>query len=255
MLKTEDRGSVRWLTIDRPERMNAIPPSGWDALRSAFDDFSGSEQHVLVLTGSGGNFCAGADLAHDRGSPSVVDRYDNMKAVARSAAALHRVPKPTIAAVDGVAVGAGMNMALLCDMVLATDRARFSEIFARRGLTLDYGGSWTLPRVVGLQRAKELALTGRMVGAEEAVAIGLALEALPADRLEERVTELAGLVAEQSPIGQMFSKQNLNTSMALSLAESLQLEGQAQAVCLASQDAAEGVAAFREKRAPRFEGR
>ncbi len=156
---------------------------------------------------------------------------------------------------DGVAVGAGMNLALLCDIVLTTERARFSEIFARRGLTLDYGGSWILPRLVGLQRAKEFALSGRMVDAAEAVSIGLALETVPVERLEERATELAEVLAEQSPIGQLFSKQNLNASMALSLPESLQLEGQAQAVCLSSDDAAEGVAAFLEKRAPRFEGR
>ncbi len=255
MLKTEDRGPVRWLTIDRPERMNAVPPSGWDALRDAFDHFAADDQRVLVVTGAGGNFCAGADLAEDRGNPSVIDRYAGMKSVARSATALHRIPKPTIAAVDGVAVGAGMNLALLCDIVLATDRARFSEIFARRGLTLDYGGSWILPRLVGMQRAKELALSGRMVDAAEAVAIGLALESVPVDHLPARATELAEMLAEQSPIGQMFSKQNLNASLALSLPESLQLEGQAQTVCLASEDAREGFAAFLEKRAPRFEGR
>lgn len=255
MLKTEDRGPVRWLTIDRPERMNAVPPSGWDDLRDAFDHFAAGDQRVLVVTGAGGNFCAGADLAQDRGNPSVIDRYAGMKAVARSATALHRIPKPTIAAVDGVAVGAGMNLALLCDIVLATDRARFSEIFARRGLTLDYGGSWILPRLVGMQRAKELALSGRMVDAAEAVAIGLALESVPVEHLVARVAELAEMLAEQSPIGQMFSKQNLNASLALSLTESLQLEGQAQAVCLASEDAREGFAAFLEKRAPRFEGR
>ncbi len=255
MLETEDRGPARWMTINRPDRMNAIPPDGWEQLRHAFEDFAGSSQRVLVLTGAGGNFCAGADLSADRGDPSVLDRYAGMKAVERAASALLRIPKPVIALVDGVAVGAGMNLALLCDLVIASDRARFSEIFVRRGLTLDFGGSWILPRLVGLQRAKELALSGRMVDAEEAVTLGLALEAVPVEDLERRATELAAALAEQSPIGQMFAKQNLNASFTLSLAQALGLEGQAQAVCLTSADAREGFRAFLEKRSPRFEGR
>jgi len=254
MLKVEDRGPVRWLTIDRPDRMNALPPPGWSALRAAYEEFTVSDQRVLVMTGAGGNFCAGADLAEDRGDPSVLDRYEGMKSVGRSAVALHRIPKPTIAAVDGVAVGAGMNLALGCDMVIASDNARFAEIFVRRGLTLDYGGSWILPRLVGLQRAKELALTGRIVGAEEAVQLGLALEIVRVGQLVERATELAELVASQSPLGQMFAKQNLKASFGLSLAESIELETQAQTVCLSSADAAEGLVAFREKRDPEFRG-
>ena len=255
MIDIEDRGPVRWLTINRPARMNALPPGGWDALRLGYQDFTQSDQRVLVVTGAEGNFCAGADLTDDRGTPSVLDRYAGMKAVGASALALQRIPKPTIAAVDGVAMGTGMNMALGCDIVVASDRARFAEIFVRRGLTLDYGGSWILPRLVGLQRAKELALSGRIVGAEEAVAIGLALEAVPPSGLRDRVDELAADLAEQSPIGQMFAKQNLNASFGLSLAESLDLEAQAQTVCLSSGDAQEGIAAFVEKRPPRFEGR
>ena len=108
-----------------------------------------------------------------------------MKVIDQAVTALHRTTKPTIAAVDGVAVGAGMNMALACDVVLASERARFSEIYVLRGLTLDFGGSWLLPRMVGLQRAKELALSGRIVGADEAVEIGLALEVVPSRRVEK----------------------------------------------------------------------
>ena len=255
MLEIDDRDTVRWLKLNRPDRMNALPPDAWDALRGAFEAFAESPQRVLVIAGEGGNFCAGADLGSDRGDPSIVDRRAGMQSVGASALALHRIPKPTIAVVDGVAVGAGMNLALGCDIVLASPDARFAEIFVRRGLTLDYGGSWILPRIVGLQRAKELALTGRMVYADEAVAIGLALEVIPTADLSVRADDLARELSAQSPVGQMFAKQNLNAAYGISLAAALELEAHAQSVCLQSQDAAEGVAAFVAKRAPEFEGR
>ncbi len=114
-----------------------------------------------------------------------------MKEVGAAAMALHRLTKPAIAAVDGVAVGAGMNLALGCDVVIATERARFSEIFVKRGLTVDFGGSWLLPRIVGMQRAKDLALSGRIVEAEEAFRIGLVTEVVPVEALGQRVAEIA----------------------------------------------------------------
>lgn len=255
MLKIDDRGRVRWLTLDRPERKNAVPPAGWDRLREAFLDFQDSPQRALVVTGAGGDFCAGADLGGGPPDQSVTERRARMRRVGEAALALHRIAKPTIAAVDGVAVGAGMNLALGCDIVVITDRARFSEIFAKRGLTVDFGGTWLLPRAVGLPRAKELALTGRMVGAGEAVRIGLALEAVPPADLEERATELAERLAAAAPVGQMFAKQGLNVSFESSFAEALDREGQAQAVCLGSEDAAEGIRAFLERRPPQFTGR
>ena len=163
---TADRDNVRTITLNRPERKNAVPADGWPQLREAFVDFESSTQRVLVVTGAGGAFCSGADLDPERFERNIVASRRRMKIVGETALALHRLTKPTVAVVDGVAAGAGMNLALGCDLVIATPNARFSEVFVKRGLTLDFGGSWLLPRIVGLQRAKELALTGRMVGAE-----------------------------------------------------------------------------------------
>lgn len=256
-LRTEDDGPIRWLTIDRPERKNAIPFDGWSELRNAFGDFEKSEARVLILTGSGDDFCAGADLDQTKAAEvtSVADRHARMKLVNEASIALHRTTKPTIAAVDGVAVGAGMNLALGCDVVLASDRARFSEIFVKRGLSLDSGGTWLLPRIVGLQRAKELALSGRIIDADEAVEYGIALEVVPAEELAERAGELAGSFLEGAPVAQMFAKQGLNASFESSFEESISWEGQSQAIAFATEDVAEGIAAFLQKREPDWKGR
>ena len=255
-LRTEDRGEVRWLTLDRPDRRNAVPPDGWDGLRAAFLDFENSDARVLVITGAGGAFCSGADLDPTaRFEAGVTAQRRRMARVGEAALTLHRLTKPTVALVDGIAAGAGMNLALGCDLVVGTSRARFSEIFVARGLTLDFGGSWLLPRIVGLQRAKELALTGRIVEAEEAKEIGLVLDLYPDDLVDEAMESLTKALAAGAPVAQMMSKQNLNRAFALDLSQALAAEGQAQAICLSSEDAAEGVTAFLEKRPPRFTGR
>jgi 2-(1,2-epoxy-1,2-dihydrophenyl)acetyl-CoA isomerase len=256
-LTIESEGSVRRLTLDRPERKNAIPPDGWPSLAEAFVDFEGSDDRVLVITGAGGEFCAGADLDLSRfgAGVSVADAHRRMKAVERAATALHRISKPTIAAVDGVAVGAGMNLALGCDVVVATDRARFSEIFVRRGLTVDFGGTWLLPRIVGLQRAKELALSGRMVSAEEGLRLGLVLDVVPPDGLFDRVRELATSFLAGAPIAQKFAKQGIDAAYQSSFAEATSWEGQSQAILSGTEDAMEGVTAFLEKRDPNWKGR
>ena len=245
------------MTIDRPDRKNAILLDGWQELGSVFQSFEASDSRVLVVTGAGGEFCAGADLDPSRIDriQSAEDRHARMKVVGAAAMALHRITKPTIAAVDGVAVGAGMNLALGCDVVVATEKARFSEIFVRRGLTVDFGGSWLLPRIVGLQRAKELALSGRIVGSEEAMRIGLVTEVVSVEALETRVSEIADGFLLGAPVAQMFAKQTLNASFQISLADSLSWEGEAQSVALGTEDAAEGLLAFLEKRDPIWKGK
>ncbi len=256
-IKTEDQGQVRWLTLDRPERRNAVPMDGWEDLTVAFRAFEESTARVLIITGAGEDFCAGADLDPSRINEfqNVEDRHRGMKVVGKAALTLHRLTKPTIAAVDGVAVGAGMNLALGCDIVLATPRSRFSEIFVRRGLTVDFGGSWLLPRIVGIQRAKEMALTGRIVPGSEALALGLVTELIDPEGLKSRTTEIAISLLAGAPHAQMFTKQMINASFESSLSDALAGEGQAQSILLGTEDAAEGVLSFLEKRDPSWKGR
>lgn len=247
---------MRWATLANPDRKNAVPISGWEELTEAVSAFEASDARVLVLRGEGDDFCAGAEL--DPGATAgegLVARHHRMKTVAAAATALHRCTKPTIAAVDGVAVGAGMNLALGCDLVVATERARFAEIFVRRGLTVDFGGTWLLPRIVGLQRAKELALTGRIVEADEAARLGLCLEVVDPARLEETAAGWADRLLAGAPVGQMFAKQGIDSAWEVSFEDALGWEGQSQAICFATDDVAEGVAAFAEKREPDFRGR
>jgi len=256
MFLITDDGPIRWLTIDNPPRRNAIPGDQWRALGERLVEFEASGQRALVITGAGEDFCSGADLGggFDLGSgPGGV--YASMRHVAAAARALHESTKPTVAAVDGVAAGAGMNLALGCDVVIATTRARFSEIFVRRGLTVDFGGTWLLPRRIGLARAKELALTGRMVVGEEALRYGLVAEVVEAGDLRRRAGEVAAELAAAAPRAQQFAKVGLDRSFEMSFDEALEYESQAQALCSASQDVIEGVTAFLEKRPPNFQGR
>lgn len=233
-----------------------MPPDGWGEIADALEDFERSTDRVLVITGAGGEFCAGADLAGDRSDLSAMTQaHRRMKTVERAATALFRTTKPTIAAVDGVAVGAGMNLAIGCDVVIATERARFAEIFVRRGLSVDFGGTWLLPRIVGLQRAKELALTGRMVQAREARDIGLVLMVVPVENLDHAVDTLARSFLAGAPMAQTFVKQGLNNSFESTFHEAVSWEGQSQAIALQSEDVKEGVAAFLEKRDPDWSGR
>ena len=168
---------------------------------------------------------------------------------------LQRMPQPTIAKVRGVAVGAGCNMALVCDLVVASENARFSEIFARRGLSLDFGGSWVLPRRIGLHRAKELAFFGEIIGADEAERIGLVNRVLADAEIDSFVDGWAKKLAAGPPIALAQTKRMLNNAMNVTLEEALDDEGAAQSVNFGTKDTVEAMTAFAEKRDPKFIGR
>ncbi len=255
-LTITDDHTVRTVTMSNPGRKNAVPAASWHEPAEVFEAFEASDQRVLVLRGANGDFCAGADMSNaSLDAPSAAETATRMRVVTRAALALHRITKPTIAAVDGVAVGAGMNLALGCDIVVATDRARFSAIFVRRGVTMDFGGTWLLPRLVGLARARDLALTGRVVGASEALEIGLVSSVVAVGALDETVGSLAEELAKGAPLAQAIIKRALDRSSSMSFEQALAFEEHAQAILLASEDLAEGAAAFVEKRDPVFKGR
>ena len=255
-LTISDADAIRTVTMSNPGARNAVPATSWGEFTDAFVDFEASAQRVLVLRGDGGDFCAGADMHKpSTRSPSAADTAARMRVITRAVTALHRLTKPTIAAVDGVAVGAGLNMAIGCDIVIATDSARFAEIFVKRGLTLDFGGTWLLPRLVGLQRARELALTGRIIGADEALEIGLITSVVAVEGLDTAVMSVADQLAAGAPLAQAMIKRALDRSSEMSFEQALAFEEHAQALLLASDDLQEGAAAFIEKREPEFKGR
>jgi enoyl-CoA hydratase/carnithine racemase len=251
----ERAGGLVTVTLNRPERLNAITNDMWVQLATIFHEVSHRlEDRVLVVTGAGTAFCSGVDLASGTGGEAR-SAIDHMRVVGEAAMALHRVPKPTIARVDGVAAGAGLNLALGCDLIAASDRSRFSEIFARRGLSVDFGGSWLLPRLVGLHKAKELVLLANMLNAAEAAEIGLVNRVVAAEELDSLVSSWVDLLLAGPPIALSLSKQLLNKSFETSMDQALEAEAQAQSVNSSSADAREARAAFMEKREPRFQGR
>lgn len=242
------------ITLDRPSKKNAINGTMWDELLATFREISlaPTTDRVVVLTGSNGEFCSGADLTPS-GGPAR-HQYHAMKHVGDVALALHKLPQPTIAKVRGVAVGAGCNMALGCDLVVAGETARFSQIFARRGLSVDFGGSWLLPRLVGMQRAKELALFADIIGADEAERIGLVNRVLPDGELDAFVDDWAKRLAAGPPIALAMTKRLLNNSLNVTMEEALDDEGLSQTVNFGTKDTAEAMMAFIEKRQPDFRG-
>lgn len=242
------------LTLNRPQRKNAMTPDGWGELLAVLRQVTPPHDRVLVLTGAGTDFCAGADLSalQDREAQHPLN---SMRIVGNACLTLHQLPVPTVARVDGVAVGAGMNMALACDLVVATDRARFSEIFVKRGLSLDFGGSWLLPRLVGLHRAKELALLGEIVDARRAEQLGLVHRLVAPEELDAAVAELVASLRAAPPVALASTKTMLNNAFDVTLSQALDDEARAQAVNLGMQDAKEAVEAFLAKRPPVFQGR
>lgn len=267
-LLIDRRDGVVTVTMNRPERKNAANGVMWgellDVARTLGVD---PDVRAIVLTGAGGAFCSGADVSGmgDRSdgnsdgesgaSQRQVHQLASMRHISDVCLSWYRLPQPTIAKVRGVAVGAGMNLALVCDLLVAGETARFSEIFARRGLTIDFGGSWTLPRRVGMHKAKELALLADIVDAPTAEAMGLVNRVLPDGELDAFVDDWAERLAAGPPIALAMTKRLLNNSLDATLQQALDDEGQAQTVNFSTADTREAVAAFMGKRQPTFEGR
>jgi enoyl-CoA hydratase/carnithine racemase len=252
VLLSSDSQGVRTLTLNRPARKNAINAQLWeelaDALRAAARD---TELRALVITGAGGSFCSGADIS----TPEDIHPRHKLRRLTEVALALHELTVPTIAKVTGVAVGAGWNLALGCDFVVATPESRFCQIFSKRGLSVDLGGSWLLPKLVGLQQAKRLVLLADMIDADEARSLGLVTWVKAADEIDTFVAELAARLAVGPPVALAQSKALLNDGADATLREALANEARAQPGNFATADSKEAYAAFAEKRDAAFTGR
>jgi 2-(1,2-epoxy-1,2-dihydrophenyl)acetyl-CoA isomerase len=242
------------ITLDRPAKKNAITGTMWNELLATFDAIGrNADDRVVVITGAGGEFCSGADLS-DAGASQPVSPIANMRHIGHVCTTLHQLPQPVIAKVVGVAAGAGCNLALGCDLIVAAEDARFSEIFSRRGLSIDFGGSWVLPRLVGMHRAKELALFADIISAKEALDIGIVNRVVPTAEIDAFVDDWARRLAAGPPVALGLTKRLISNSFAVTLEQAVEDEARAQAVNFGTQDTAEAMVAFLEKRDPVFRG-
>ena len=257
-LIVERNGGVVTVTMNRPERKNAANQVMLNELLAVFGEVERKPaDRVMVLTGAGGAFCSGADLGDPNGPATDASQsgLSRMRRLGDVALALHRITKPTIAKVDGFAVGAGCSLALGCDLIVCTEGAKLSMIFSRRGLSLDNGASWLLPRLVGLARAKEIALFGGMWSGEEAAAIGLVNRVVGADEIDAFVDQWATALAAGPPIALSMTKTLLNASAQTSMEQAVENEARCQSLNFSTADTAEALSAFAQKRDPVFTGR
>jgi len=250
---------LAWITLARPERLNALGATMRDDLEAALREVGGHpEVRVVVLTGAGRAFCAGADLD---AMADLLDREDEetivsfLEAGARVIRRLRTLAQPVVAALNGPAAGAGAALALACDFRLAADTATIALSFTRIGLQPDWGASYFLPRIVGLARALDLALTGRPVEPAEALAMGLVHRVLPSDGFRRAVEGFARELATRPPLALAAAKRTLSLALESDLDAVLAHEQREQLTLFRTADVREGVAAFREKRTPRFAGR
>lgn len=246
---------VATLTLNRPEAKNALDPTMADELGGCLAAIRADESvRVLVLAGAGGAFCAGGDVkAMGQGGPRTPEqRRAGMARYTRICTELMALDRPVIAAVDGVAYGAGFSLALMCDIVLLSERARLCMVFQRIGLVPDMGAFYTLPRVVGLQRAKELIFSAREIDAAEALRLGLAMEVVPAEALAARAQAIARSFAGASPVAMSIAKRALQASLGSDLQTLLEIESSGQALASNSDYAKEAVRRFAAREPAQF---
>jgi len=254
----ERQDGVVTITLNRPDKLNALFGTMREELVHALDTFAGdAEARVGVLTGAGRGFCAGGDIDY----MEELQRTDDVKGFAALVNAGREVvlriracDKPIIAAINGPAAGAGMNLALACDLRIASEQATFGETFVRLGLHPDWGGTYLLTRLVGAGRAMELMLLGKVIDAQAALRFGIVAKVVTDSELQLETRHLAEALAAAPPISLALIKKNVNAAFARSLDEALAAELDGQLRCFASQDSKEGLRAFREKRKPHYTG-
>jgi 2-(1,2-epoxy-1,2-dihydrophenyl)acetyl-CoA isomerase len=249
---------VAWITLNRPEQRNAINAAMRDELISVCTAArSDPGIRALVLTGAGKGFCTGADLSGPRQGPTGpgAGRELMKSSSQRLIRALWELEKPVVAAVNGVAAGLGSHLAFASDFVIAAAEARFIEVFVRRGIAVDAGGAFLLPRLIGLQKAKELVFFGDDLSSDDAQRIGLVSKVVPGNQLAATAREWAERLAKGPTFAIGMSKRLLNRSLESSLETALEEEAMAQMLVTQSEDTREGMLAFMERRSPQFKGR
>ena len=256
----EMKDGIATLTLNRPERLNAL---GGTLRQDLFDAVTRAgadpEVRVMVMTGAGKGFCSGGDVkamgeakAGQRERPLIEKIAPGRD---RTLLAMREAPQPIIAAVNGAAAGAGMNLALGCDIRIASTAAKFTQAFVKRGLHPDWGGTYFLPRVVGMAKACEMIFTGEVIDAAEALRLGIVSRVVAPEELLPTAYEVARRIAAGPPVAIRLAKRSLYANEDLDLRGALQIETMAQNICFETEDATEGIRAFGEKRAPVFKGR
>ena len=258
-IQLTNESQVAWITLNRPDARNAINDEMRDELIGVLTDArTNPEIRAVVLTGAGRGFCTGADLSRrGGGGPSGPGAAREMMRTRsqRLIRTLWELEKPVIAAVNGVAAGLGAHLAFACDLVVAASDARFIEVFVRRGIALDGGGAYLLPRLIGLAKAKELVFFGDDLTADDALRIGLINKVVPADGLHAAAREWATRLASGPTFAIGMSKRLLNRSLESDLETALDEEAMVQSLVTQSEDTKEGMLAFAERRQPAFKGR
>lgn len=246
-----DSGIAR-LVLSQPERRNALTLEDFARLGELLTEIAAEpSDRAVLITGDGKAFCAGADLSKAANEPTL----SLMRPINDAVRALHRLPKPTVAAVNGTAVGAGMSLALGSDIVIASESATFAQIFIKRGLSPDTGSSWLLPRIVGAHTAKRLALLGDIITAGQARDLGIVAEVVSDDKLLDVAGNYARRLADGPPIALALTKRLIDASFDTGFDDALEAEAAANAVNSTTEDMAEAFTAFAEKRPPIFRGR
>jgi 2-(1,2-epoxy-1,2-dihydrophenyl)acetyl-CoA isomerase len=253
-VETSRDGAVLTITLNRPDVLNAFNEAMHKALAAALKEAGDPAVRAVVLTGAGRGFCVGQDLTEFKEAPGDIG-HRLRKNYHPSVLAIRRLEKPVIAAVNGAAAGAGLSFACVCDIRIAADSASFVPAFINIGLIPDSGGSYFITRLLGYARALEWMTSGRKLSAAEAHAWGLVSEVVEGDKLEERSAEVAAMLAAMPTRGVGMTKRLLDRAATNALEEQLELEAQLQTAATQTDDFKEGVAAFLEKREPRFSGR
>lgn len=260
LVLSKEKG-VATLTLNRPDKMNAMTTAMWEELQRTAEELRHDDEvRVLVLTGAGRAFCAGTDVEKRLSARIAGERLERTRAelleppILSIAPAIQNIGKPTIAAINGVAVGAGLSLALLCDLRIASEGARFAATWIRVGLVPDIGATYFLPRTVPIDKALQMFFTGDFIDAQEAERIGLVTQVVPEGELTKVTQELALRLAKGPSVALELIKRAVYQSLSNDLVKQLHFERYAQNLCYQTEDYREGVKAFMEKRQPVFKG-